>query len=72
MFPLFKLDKSSSSLVHAETYKEGIKAPLQFLQLSARLRSAIRRFRETTGSPDRTVTVGDIPFAQRGVGRRHY
>lgn len=37
-----------------------ITKPFQFLELSARLRSAIRRFRATTDSPDRTVTVGDI------------
>ena len=45
-----------------------ITKPFQFLELSARLRSAIRRFRATTDSPDRTVTVGDItldPSARR-------
>ena len=37
-----------------------ITKPFQFLELTARLRSAIRRFRARTDSPDRPVTVGDI------------
>jgi two-component system KDP operon response regulator KdpE len=37
-----------------------ITKPFQFLELTARLRSAIRRYRTRTDSPDRPVTVGDI------------
>jgi two-component system, OmpR family, KDP operon response regulator KdpE len=37
-----------------------ITKPFQFLELTARLRSAIRRFRTRTEIPDRPVTVGDI------------
>jgi two-component system, OmpR family, KDP operon response regulator KdpE len=37
-----------------------ITKPFQFLELTARLRSAIRRYRARTDSPDRPVTVGDI------------
>jgi two-component system, OmpR family, KDP operon response regulator KdpE len=45
-----------------------ITKPFQFLELTARLRSAIRRYRTRTDSPDRPVTVGDIvldPSARR-------
>jgi two-component system KDP operon response regulator KdpE len=37
-----------------------ITKPFQFLELSARLRSAIRRFRTRTDSPEHPVTVGEI------------
>jgi two-component system KDP operon response regulator KdpE len=37
-----------------------ITKPFQFLELTARLRSAIRRYRTRTDSPDRPVTIGDI------------
>lgn len=37
-----------------------ITKPFQFLELTARLRSAIRRFRARTDCPDRPVTVDDI------------
>jgi two-component system, OmpR family, KDP operon response regulator KdpE len=37
-----------------------ITKPFQFLELTARLRSAIRRYRTRTDSPDRPITVGDI------------
>jgi two-component system, OmpR family, KDP operon response regulator KdpE len=45
-----------------------ITKPFQFLELTARLRSAIRRYRTRTDPPDRPVTVGDIvldPSARR-------
>jgi two-component system KDP operon response regulator KdpE len=45
-----------------------ITKPFQFLELTARLRSAIRRYRTRTDSPDRPITVGDIvldPSARR-------
>ena len=45
-----------------------ITKPFQFQELTARLRSAIRRFRITTDSVERPVTVGDIildPSARR-------
>jgi len=37
-----------------------ITKPFQFLELTARLRSAIRRFRTGADAPDRPVTVDDI------------
>jgi two-component system KDP operon response regulator KdpE len=37
-----------------------ITKPFQFLELTARLRSAIRRFRTRTDSPEHPVTVGEI------------
>ena len=37
-----------------------ITKPVQFLELTARLRSAIRRYRTRTDSQDRPVTVGEI------------
>jgi two-component system, OmpR family, KDP operon response regulator KdpE len=37
-----------------------ITKPFQFLEMSARLRSAIRRFRTRTDPPNHPVTVGDI------------
>jgi two-component system KDP operon response regulator KdpE len=37
-----------------------ITKPFQFLELTARLRSAIRRFRTRTDIPNHPVTVGDI------------
>ena len=37
-----------------------ITKPFQFLELTARMRSAIRRFRARTESPDRPITIGDI------------
>jgi two-component system, OmpR family, KDP operon response regulator KdpE len=52
-----------------------ITKPFQFLELSARLRSAIRRFRARIDSPDRVVTVGDItldPSARRVTKRGKY
>jgi two-component system, OmpR family, KDP operon response regulator KdpE len=45
-----------------------ITKPFQFLEMTARLRSAIRRFRTSTDSSDRPITVGDItldPTAHR-------
>src|SRR5580700_462608 len=44
--------------------------PFQFLELTARLRSANRRFRARTHSEDRPITVGDItldPPARRVI-----
>jgi two-component system KDP operon response regulator KdpE len=49
-----------------------ITKPFQFLELSARLRSAIRRFRASTDSPDRTITIGEVtldPSARRVAKR---
>jgi two-component system KDP operon response regulator KdpE len=49
-----------------------ITKPFQFLELTARVRSAIRRFRARTDSLDRPVTVGDIrldPSARRVTKR---
>ena len=37
-----------------------ITKPFQFLELTARVRSAIRRFRARTDSLDRPITIGDI------------
>lgn len=37
-----------------------ITKPFQFLELTARVRSAIRRFRARADSPDGPVTIGDI------------
>lgn len=37
-----------------------ITKPFQFLELTARVRSAIRRFRSRTDSLDRPITIGDI------------
>jgi two-component system, OmpR family, KDP operon response regulator KdpE len=50
-------DKSEALDAGADDY---ICKPFQFLELTARLRSAIRRYRTRTDSPDRPVTVGDI------------
>jgi two-component system KDP operon response regulator KdpE len=49
-----------------------ITKPFQFLELTARLRSAIRRFRARNDSPERAVTVGEItldPSARRVTKR---
>jgi two-component system KDP operon response regulator KdpE len=49
-----------------------ITKPFQFLELTARLRSAIRRFRARNDSPERPVTVGEItldPSARRVTKR---
>jgi two-component system, OmpR family, KDP operon response regulator KdpE len=37
-----------------------ITKPFQFPELSARLRSAIRRYRTTSDDPDRSITIGDV------------
>jgi two-component system, OmpR family, KDP operon response regulator KdpE len=37
-----------------------ITKPFQILELSARLRSAIRRYRTTSDDPDRSITIGDV------------
>jgi two-component system KDP operon response regulator KdpE len=50
-------DKVAALDAGADDY---ITKPFQFLELTARLRSAIRRYRARTDSPDRPVTVGDI------------
>jgi two-component system, OmpR family, KDP operon response regulator KdpE len=45
-----------------------ITKPFQFLELTARVRSAVRRFRTRTDSPNCAVTIGDItldPSARR-------
>jgi two-component system, OmpR family, KDP operon response regulator KdpE len=47
-----------------------ITKPFQFLEMTARLRSAIRRFRTSNGDPDLPIKVGDItldPAARRVV-----
>jgi two-component system KDP operon response regulator KdpE len=50
-------DKIAALDAGADDY---ITKPFQFLELTARLRSAIRRYRARTDSPDQPVTVGDI------------
>ena len=60
-------DKIAALDAGADDY---ITKPFQFLELTARLRSAIRRYRTRTDSPDRSVTVGDIvldPSARRVI-----
>jgi two-component system, OmpR family, KDP operon response regulator KdpE len=49
-----------------------ITKPFQFLELTARLRSAVRRFRTKADSPEHTVTVGEITLdpSMRRVTKR--
>lgn len=67
MFPLLSIlmltvrdtekDKIEALDAGADDY---ITKPFQFLELSARLRSAIRRFRTRTDSMDRPILIGEI------------
>jgi two-component system KDP operon response regulator KdpE len=72
LLPILVLTVRDEEKDKIEALDEGaddyITKPFQFLELTARVRSAIRRFRARTDSADRPITIGDItvdPSARR-------